>query len=162
MDAEATEPADADVEPAIVVAPADEGPPTVVVDAPVVGREIVIADLPFLVTEPRPIEVDDAAEAEAVDGEPALGVTTPTRATVNPFSPVVVRTPPAPERDVPDTASVVGEVAVPAGPTAGRGRRRGGGGTRFRPDASGDHPGQLRRYVGASPLADRLGALLHP
>jgi hypothetical protein len=41
----------------------------------------------------------------------------PTRATVNPFSPVVVRTPPAPEREVPDTASVVGEVAVPAGPT---------------------------------------------
>ena len=107
---------DADAEPAIVVAPADAGPPTVVVDAPVVGREIVIADLPFLVTEPRPTEVD-AAETDVVDGEQALGVTTPTRATVNPFSPVVVRTPPAPERDVPDTASVVGEVAVPTAPT---------------------------------------------
>jgi hypothetical protein len=56
-------------------------------------------------------------EAEAVAGEVARGVTTPMRATVNPFSPVVVRTPPAPEREVPDTASVVGEVAVPAGPT---------------------------------------------
>jgi hypothetical protein len=44
-------------------------------------------------------------------------VTTPTRATVNPFSPVVVRTPPAPEREIPDTASVVGGVEVPAGPT---------------------------------------------
>ena len=121
-DAVAGEPAEGDAEgeaaaeAPLVVAPADDGPPTVVVDAPVVGREIVIADLPFLVTEPRPTDAATPA-ADAVEGAIARGVTTPTRATVNPFSPVVVRTPPAPERVVPDTASVVGEVAVPAGPT---------------------------------------------
>ncbi len=108
--------ADAEAEAPLVVAPADDGPPTVVVDAPVVGREIVIADLPFLVTEPRPADAA-APEVEVAEGTIARGVTTPTRATVNPFSPVVVRTPPAPEREVPATASVVGEVAVPAGPT---------------------------------------------
>ncbi|MFN2321883.1 MAG: hypothetical protein ABR510_02855 [Trueperaceae bacterium] len=105
-----------DAEAPLVVAPADDGPPTVVVDAPVVGREIVIADLPFLVTEPRPADAE-VPEAEVVEGEIARGVTIPTRTTINPFSPVVVRTPPAPERAVPETASVVGEVAVPTGPT---------------------------------------------
>lgn len=108
--------AEADAEAPLVVAPADDGPPTVVVDAPVVGREIVIADLPFLVTEPRPADAA-APEVEVAEGVIARGVTTPTRATVNPFSPVVVRTPPAPEREVPASASVVGEVEVPAGPT---------------------------------------------
>jgi hypothetical protein len=107
---------EADAEAPVVVAPVEDGPPTVVVDAPVVGREIVIADLPFLVTEPRPADAE-TPEVEAATTEIARGVTTPTRATINPFSPVVVRTPPAPEREVPDTASVVGEVAVPAGPT---------------------------------------------
>lgn len=105
----------------VVVAPtvAPTAPPTVVVDAPVaVGREIVVADLPFLVTEPRPVAAADVALPEAETAAPQ-GVTVPTRATVNPFSPVVVRTPPAPERDVPlagDGAII--EVAVPAGPTA--------------------------------------------
>ena len=108
---------DAAVEAPVVVAPIETGPPTVVVDAPIVGRDIVIADLPFLVTEPRPADGEVVDGGAAVADAVAQGVTTPTRATVNPFSPVVVRTPPAPEREVPETASVVGEVAVPAGPT---------------------------------------------
>lgn len=116
-DAAASDQAEGDAEAPVVVAPVEDGPPTVVVDAPVVGREIVIADLPFLVTEPRPANAEDPEDPEAAATAIARGVTTPTRATVNPFSPVVVRTPPAPEREVPDTTSAVGEVAVPAGPT---------------------------------------------
>lgn len=99
--------------PDATVAPAE--PPVVVVDAPVaVTREVVIADLPFLITSPQPIATDTEAEAE--DAAEPEAVTVPTRATVNPFSPVVVRTPPAPERDVPAPSVVVGEVAIPEGP----------------------------------------------
>jgi hypothetical protein len=114
------EPTDLD---AVVVAPIvgepGDGPPTVVVDAPVaVGREIVVADLPFLVTEPRPLAVDEELDTEEVaQAVPVRGVTVPTRATVNPFSPVVVRVPPAPERDIPAADRAVTEVAVPAAPT---------------------------------------------
>jgi hypothetical protein len=99
---------------AIVVAE----PEVVAIDPAIaVTRDVVIADLPFLVTEPPAVE----AEAEAETEDPAAaGVTVPTRATINPFSPVVVRTPPAPARDVPAASAAAGEVAVevpvPAGP----------------------------------------------
>ncbi len=80
-----------------------------------VTRDVVIADLPFLVTEPAAPEAPAAVEVDAVA---AVGVTTPGRATINPFSPVVVRTPPAPARDVPSPTVAVGEVPVPSGPPA--------------------------------------------
>jgi hypothetical protein len=90
--------------------------PVVVVDAPLtLSRAVVVADLPFLVTSPAQVPVEaasvDEAEAEAERRGSA------TRATVNPFSPVVVRQVAAPVRDVP-SEPVVTEVAVPAAPTA--------------------------------------------
>jgi hypothetical protein len=99
---------------AIVVAE----PEVVAIDPAIaVTRDVVIADLPFLVTEPPAAEAEAEAETE---GPAAAGVTVPTRATINPFSPVVVRTPPAPARDVPAASAAAGEVAVevpvPAGP----------------------------------------------
>lgn len=116
-DGEAGVDADA-TEPASTITPEGDTPPTVVVDAPIaVGREIVIADLPFLITEPRPASGPDASAETGEETEAAPGVTVPTRATVNPFSPVVVRTPPAPEREVPAATTSVAEVPVPAGPT---------------------------------------------
>jgi hypothetical protein len=89
--------------------------PVVVVDAPVsLSRAVVVADLPFLVTSPAQAPVETAAVDEA-EAEAGRSVTA-TRATVNPFSPVVVRQAAAPVRDVP-AAPVVTEVAVPAAPT---------------------------------------------
>jgi hypothetical protein len=90
---------------------ADE-PPVIVLDASVsVSRDIVIADLPFLVTSP-PAQILAAEAATAVETAAAGPVTVPSRATINPFSPVVVRTPPAPTRDVPP--AIVGVGATPA------------------------------------------------
>jgi hypothetical protein len=63
--------------------------------APVVSREVVIAELPFLITAPPAQAVTEADEVE----EEAL--TRPDgqqRATVNPFSPIIVRQPPAPSQ----------------------------------------------------------------
>lgn len=114
-------PASAEVDPdvaadpdAIVVAE----PEVVAIDPAIaVTRDIVIADLPFLVTEPQAAVEEAEPEPEE---EAATGVTVPTRATINPFSPVVVRTPPAPARDVPAATAPAGDVAVevpvPAGP----------------------------------------------
>jgi hypothetical protein len=99
---------------AIVVAE----PEVVAIDPAIaVTRDVVIAALPFLVTEPQAVAVEPEPEAES---DTPAGVTVPTRATINPFSPVVVRTPPAPVRDVPAATPPAGEVtvevAVPAGP----------------------------------------------
>jgi hypothetical protein len=116
-----------DADPALPVEAADPAPPeagavvvvddpsVVVVDVPVtVSREVVIADLPFLVTSPLPVATQEAAVDEA--SAAAVAVTVPSRATINPFSPVVVRTPPPPTRDVPAATPVVGVVPVPAAP----------------------------------------------
>ena len=115
--AEGAAPVDPDVvtDPgAIVVAE----PEVVAIDPAIaVTRDVVIADLPFLVTEPQAVAVEPEPESET---DTPSGVTVPTRATINPFSPVVVRTPPAPVRDVPAASTPTGEVAVevpvPAGP----------------------------------------------
>ena len=105
--------ADAAAVDAVVVA---DDPAAVAIDPSIaITRDVVIADLPFLVTEPRAPEAVTEAEADDVA---AGGVTTPSRATINPFSPVVVRTPPAPARDVPSPTEAVGEVPVPGGPPA--------------------------------------------
>ncbi len=97
---------------------ADGGPPTVVAgpDVDVVGRDVVVAELPFLITEPPAAE--EAAEAEAAaaaDGaaRPGFG----TRASVNPFSPIVVQEPaqaaaPPAQTDAPEVV----DVDVPGAP----------------------------------------------
>ena len=108
--------------PPLVVDPADEpdvdDPPVVVIDPPVtVARDLEVAQLPFLITEPPTVpEVEDPAAIAALEAERALAAA---RATVNPFSPIVVQRPadPAPERAVPDAPTVT-EVAVPDGPPA--------------------------------------------
>jgi len=108
--------------PPLVVDPADEpdvdDPPVVVIDPPVtVARDLEVAQLPFLITEPPPApEIVDPAAIAALEAERALAAA---RATVNPFSPIVVRRPPAPapERAVPDAPTVT-EVPVPDGPPA--------------------------------------------
>ena len=87
-DAAAERPADATVDAT------DTEPPTVVAgpDVDVVGRDVVVAEFPFLITQPPIAEEATEAEAEAAgDGatRPGFG----TRATVNPFSPIVVQEP---------------------------------------------------------------------
>ena len=124
-DAAASDPDDVAVADDVVVADdvavADDvvvadDPAVVAIDPAIaVTRDVVIADLPFLVTEPT---APEAAAEVVADAVTAVGVTTPSRATINPFSPVVVRTPPAPARDVPSPTVVVGEVPVPSGPPA--------------------------------------------
>lgn len=109
------------VDPDVVADPdaiAVAEPEVVAIDPAIaVTRDVVIADLPFLVTEPQSVAVEPEPEAEV---DAPTGVTVPTRATINPFSPVVVRTPPAPARDIPAGSPPLGEVAVevpvPAGP----------------------------------------------
>ncbi len=89
-------------------------PAAVTIDPAIaITRDVVIADLPFLITEPR---TPDADADVATDATATVAVTSPSRATINPFSPVVVRTPPAPDRDVPAPSAAVGEVPVPGGP----------------------------------------------
>jgi hypothetical protein len=99
-----------------VAAPApdgEDGPPTVVAEpaGSVVGRDVVVAELPFLVTEPpAPDEAagdDEAAAAEA--GRPGGAL----RASVNPFSPIVVQQPEVEASAAPDTPNVVGVPEAP-------------------------------------------------
>ena len=105
-------------DPAVVVTPdpivPSDDDPVVVIDPPVtVARAVVVSDLPFLITEPpSAVDVPDPAAVDPLEAERALAAA---RATVNPFSPIVVRRPPAPEREVP-AAPTVTEVAVPDGP----------------------------------------------
>src|SRR5690554_4390022 len=93
----------------------------------VVARELVVSDLPFLVTDPAP----DTATTEA--GEPdQAGQPAPQRASINPFSPVVLAPipeaetafagptpdavePGAPEATLPDGETVI-DVSIPSGP----------------------------------------------
>lgn len=101
--------------------------PTVVAEpeTSVVGRDVVVAELPFLITEPPAAQEAAAEEApgEAADRDrPGTNL----RASVNPFSPIVVQQPQAaatPAATAPAEASGaaagspdVVDVAVPAGP----------------------------------------------
>ncbi len=63
--------------------------------APTVAREVVIAELPFLITAPPPQAV---AAADEVEEEALTRPDGQQRATINPFSPIVVRQPPAPSQ----------------------------------------------------------------
>jgi hypothetical protein len=108
--------------PAAAAVAADAAPPVVVVDAPItLARDVVIADLPFLITSP-PAAAPADAEAEETDADAARRLAA-ARATVNPFSPVVVRVVEAPMREVPTATPIVTEVAVPAEPGAIAGPR---------------------------------------
>jgi hypothetical protein len=108
--------------PAAAAVATDAAPPVVVVDAPItLARDVVIADLPFLITSP-PAAAPADAEAEEADADAARRLAA-ARATVNPFSPVVVRVVEAPMREVPTATPIVTEVAVPAEPGAIAGPR---------------------------------------
>lgn len=72
--------------PGVVTAPAVVTPPTVVL------RDLVVDDLPFLVTSP-PVAETPEAEAEGTGATRPQGSR---RGSINPFSPVVVQAPPAP------------------------------------------------------------------
>ena len=117
---------------ALPAAAGEEDGEAEVADQPAVAREVEIAELPFLVTEPPAVEV---AEEPEVEDEP--GLVRPAgerRATVNPFAPIIVRQPapaaPAavaeeePERaeptvvDVPPAPSEPAAAAEPARVTA--------------------------------------------
>ena len=107
-------------DPAVVVTPDEvevepvDDDPVVVIDPPLtVARPVVVSDLPFLITEPpSALDLPDPTAVDPLEAQRALAAA---RATVNPFSPIVVRRPDAPERDVPDAPTIT-EVAVPDGP----------------------------------------------
>jgi hypothetical protein len=94
-------------------------PPSVALEAPVLSRTLVVADLPFLVTAPPPLTVAEA-ETVARDGSGDGRAPSGARATVNPFAPVIMRAAPVPERAVPTATAqpIVTDVAVPTAPTA--------------------------------------------
>lgn len=105
---------DAQAAPAEGEAAADGGPPTVVAgEEDVVGRDVEVAEFPFLVTEP-PAE-DDAAVAEA---EAAAGARpgSEVQVSLNPFSPIRVEAADAPAADAPPASPEVQEVEVPDAP----------------------------------------------
>ena len=122
--AEPTDPAvaPADDAPPVVVAPPADGPadpdaPAIVVgpDGATVGRAVTAAELPFLITAPP--APDAVAEVDPDDptapGRPGTAV----RATVNPFSPIVVQQPTDPVAEAPAAAEPdVVEVDVPEAP----------------------------------------------
>ena len=101
-----------------IVDDGEAGPPTVVAgpDVDVVGRDVVVAELPFLITEPPAAAETPEAEAEAA----AAGATRPSfgaRASVNPFSPIVVQEPAQAAAPPAQPASPeVVEVEVPGAP----------------------------------------------
>jgi hypothetical protein len=103
----------ADAAPTVVAPPVTE----------VVGRDVVVAELPFLVTEP-PAPDDVAAEADGEAGAAADRPGVPLRASVNPFSPVVVQAAEAPVPTSPPVVDVEGsdapavETVVVAPPSA--------------------------------------------
>ncbi len=117
-------------DPAAVPAATDDTGQVVVVLPPpevagVMARELVITDLPFLVTEPPAADGTAEADAEAEIVRP-----TAQRASINPFSPVVLVTPdpqefagPLPDAVFADEGSAtqppaeqVTEVSIPSGP----------------------------------------------
>lgn len=96
--------------------------PTVVApnEEEVVARDVEVADLPFLVTEPpgRADGTDEGSEDGGVEARPQGS-----RASVNPFSPILVQAPPEPEPEPqveaeaePEPEPEVQEVAVPEAP----------------------------------------------
>ncbi|HEX7040168.1 MAG TPA: hypothetical protein VF202_08660 [Trueperaceae bacterium] len=91
-------------------------PPVVVAEgAQVVTRELVIDELPFLVLGPP----EGGAEQAAAEGEGASRPQATQRATINPFSPVVVQAPAAPRQEVaaqPPASTPVVEVVAEAPP----------------------------------------------
>lgn len=98
-DAAASQPAvAADTTPIVV----DTAPPVIVTGAPtVVTRDLVVEDLPFLVTSP-PTAAGAQAEAAAAG---AVRPEVSQRSNINPFSPIVVQAPPsAPVQNVVATA----------------------------------------------------------
>lgn len=118
--ADAAQPADG----AEAAAPAGAqplAPPVVVADgAPIVTRDLVVEELPFLVQGPP----ETRADATAEEGDAASRPQATRRATINPFSPVVVQAPPsAPRAEVaqaaPPAAPEVVEVVAGGQPASG-------------------------------------------
>lgn len=114
------EPGDSPAGPTRDAAP-DEGPPVVVApgESDVVGRDVVVAEFPFLFTAPP---VGDGVAEDAED-PPGPGEGRPgarARSELNPFSPIVLRAPAIPaseeEAAAPPQAPDVVEVDVPPAP----------------------------------------------
>jgi len=105
--------------PTVPVEPGDTTP-TVVTgpEVDVVGRDVVVAELPFLVTE-GPAPAAAATDTEAADGEVAAGSGGQVRASINPFSPIVVQEPAQAAGTSADTTTApeVVDVAVPTAPS---------------------------------------------
>jgi hypothetical protein len=97
------------------VTPATEVTPTVVAAAPIAARDVQLAELPFLVTE-APVEAALETTEEVVAETTRPGEQ---RATVNPFSPIVLAPVEAPAAQVADVPSNdVQVVTVPDAPPA--------------------------------------------
>ena len=78
-------------------APTGTAAPVVVTDPPaVVLRDLVVEQLPFLVTEPPQVAEEDADD----DADDAGRGLMATRANVNPFSPIIVQAPPAAQQPI--------------------------------------------------------------
>jgi hypothetical protein len=93
--------------------PAAEVTPTVVAAAPTAARDVQLAELPFLVTE-APV-----APAEETNEETAVAETTrpgEQRATINPFSPIVLAPVEVASDPAPINAGNLVDVPVPAEP----------------------------------------------
>ena len=97
---QASAPADPAQAPIVV----DTAPPVIVTDAPtVVTRDLVVEDLPFLVTSPPSAVASQADAGAAGAARPDVSQ----RSNINPFSPIVVQAPPsAPVQDVVASAPV--------------------------------------------------------
>lgn len=117
---DAAAPAVGDEEAPAAATPPVVVPPVVVLDAPVaVSRDIVVADLPFLITSPLlpATQVEDDAQQDPALRVGAVGE----RVISNPFSPVILRAVDAPLRDVPTDEQVIVDVPVPGQPGASPG-----------------------------------------
>ncbi len=105
---------------------------TVAPDGPLTARDVEVAELPFLVTTPPALETPAQAAPELAPTRPGGGL----RATVNPFSPILLAPPEQPQTQVlaapgdapgnasfslapPSTPSGIVDVPIPDAPVAG-------------------------------------------
>lgn len=140
-------------------APSGTAAPVVVTDPPaVVLRDLVVEQLPFLVTEPPQVAEEDADDETDDAGRGLMAA----RANVNPFSPILVQAPPAAQQPVaaapmPEVTEEPQIVVVNGGPEpTGAGNGAAGSTTATRAPVAAPAP----RAV--APASSRTGELPRP
>lgn len=140
--------------------PVGTAAPVVVTEPPaVVLRDLVVDQLPFLVTEPPQVAAD-----EELEGEEDAGRSLVARANVNPFSPILVQAPPAAQQPLAGLPTSEGmdepEIVIVNGDGEPGGTANAGGASTSTPAARMPVAAPAPRAV--APASSRTGELPRP